>query len=273
MLATAVILFREVLEASLIIGILAAATRGLPHSRRWMTGGVIAGLIGAAFIAGFADIIGEMASGVGQDLFNAAILSLAVLMLAWHNIWMASHGAALAANTKSIGKSIRDGSSECSILLIIVGLAVLREGSESVLFLYGIAASTDGSQTSMLLGGVIGVLGGAALGYILYMGLLRIPLRWFFTATGVLVLLLAAGMASQAAHLLIQADMVPSLAAPLWDTSAALSESSVAGMLLQSLIGYDSRPAGMQVVFYLVALIVIASGMKWVGKPQRKVPA
>ena len=273
MLATAVILFREVLEASLIIGILAAATRELPHSQRWMTGGVVVGLIGAAIVAAFTDVIGELASGVGQDLFNAGILGLAVLMLAWHNIWMSSHGAALAANAKSVGKSINAGSSECSILLIIVGLAVLREGSESVLFLYGIAASTSSSQTSMLLGGLMGVLGGAALGYVLYKGLLRIPLRWFFTATGVLVLLLAAGMASQAAHFLIQADMVPSLAAPLWDTSAALSESSVVGMLLHSLIGYDSRPAGMQVAFYLVALIAIASGMKWIGKPQRKAQA
>ncbi|MFZ5502488.1 MAG: FTR1 family iron permease [Pseudomonadota bacterium] len=270
MLATAVIVFREVLEAALIIGILAAATRGLAHSKRWLAGGVIAGLLGAGMVAAFTDVIGSWASGVGQELFNAVILGIAVLMLAWHNIWMSSHGAALAASAKSVGQSIRDGASECSILLIIVGLAVLREGSETVLFLYGIAASSNSGQSSMMLGGLIGVLSGVSLGYILYAGLLRIPLRWFFTTTGILVLLLAAGMASQAAHFLIQADIIPSLAAPLWDTSALLSESSVPGMLLQSLMGYDSRPAGMQVIFYLLALIVIASGMKWAGKTQRK---
>lgn len=273
MLATAIIVFREVLEAALIIGILAAATRGLPHSKRWMAGGVIAGLLGAGIVAAFTDVIGELASGVGQDLFNAIVLGIAVLMLAWHNIWMSSHGAALAANAKSVGKSIRDGSSECSILFVIVGLAVLREGSESVLFLYGIAASNGSDQSAMLTGGLIGIFGGVVLGYILYKGLLRIPLRWFFTATGILVLLLAAGMASQAAHFLIQADILPSLTAPLWDTSTALSESSVPGMLLQGLIGYDSRPAGMQVAFYLIALIAIASGMKWAGKSRRKAQA
>ncbi len=266
MLATAVILFREVLEASLIIGILAAATRGLPHSQRWLAGGVIAGLLGAGIVAVFTDVIGELANGVGQDLFNAMVLGIAVMMLAWHNIWMTSHGAALAANAKSVGKSIRDGSSECSILLIIVGLAVLREGSESVLFLYGIAASNGSDQSSMLLGGMIGILGGIALGYILYKGLLRIPLRWFFTATGILVLLLAAGMASQAAHFLIQADLLPSLAAPFWDTSAILPESGLPGMLLHSLIGYDSRPAGMQIIFYVTALIAIFTGMQLVGR-------
>jgi high-affinity iron transporter len=270
MFATAIIVFREVLEAALIIGILAAATRGLPHRNSWLVGGVVIGLLGAGLVAFFIDVIGDWASGVGQELFNATVLGIAVFMLAWHNIWMASHGAALAKNAKSIGKSIQNGASECSILLVIVGLAVLREGSETVLFLYGIAASNTNGQSAMMLGGLIGVLGGVTLGFILYKGLLRIPLRWFFTATGILVLLLAAGMASQSAHFLIQADMITSLTEPLWDSSAILSESSVIGMLLHGLIGYDSRPAGMQVVFYLVAFFSIAAGMKWVGNPPRK---
>lgn len=119
----------------------------------------------------------------------------------------------------------------------------------------------------MLLGGVAGMLAGIALGYIVYAGLARVPMRWFFTATGILVLLLAAGMASQAAHFLIQADVLPSLASPLWDTSTSLPETSALGVLLSSLIGYDSRPAGMQIVFYLTALIVIYAGMKWAARP------
>jgi high-affinity iron transporter len=269
MLATAVIVFREVLEAALIIGILAAATHTIPYSRRWLAGGIVAGLLGAGVVAASTDAIGSLANGIGQELLNAIVLGIAVLMLAWHNIWMSSHGAALAAQAKSVGNDIRDGRSECSALLIIVGLAVLREGSETVLFLYGIAASGDGVHT-MMLGGIIGVLAGIALGYLIYTGLLRIPLRWFFAATGMLVLLLAAGMASQAAHFLIQADLLHSLTAPLWDTSAILPESGLPGMLLHSLVGYDSHPAGMQLVFYLVALIVIGTGMKLAARPRQQ---
>jgi high-affinity iron transporter len=269
MFATAIIVFREVLEASLIIGILAAATRSVPNSRRWLIAGLLTGLAGSGLVAAFTDVIGSLASGVGQEIFNSIVLGIAVLMLAWHNIWMSSHGAALAASAKSTGRNITNGTSECSILLVIVGLAVLREGSETVLFLYGIAASNDGGQNAMLLGGLIGILAGSAVGYLLYAGLLRVPLRWFFTATGILVLLLAAGMASQAAHFLIQADLLPSLAAPLWDTSAVLPESGLPGMLLHSLIGYDSRPAGMQIVFYLTALISIFIGMKLVSRPRQ----
>lgn len=270
MLATAIIIFREVLEAALIIGILAAATRNISGSRRWLVAGVLVGLIGSGMVAASTDVIGQLANGIGQEIFNAIVLGIAVTMLAWHNIWMSSHGAALAANASALGKDISDGRSESSALFLIVGLAVLREGSESVLFLYGIAASNEGGQSAMLLGGLFGVLGGSAVGYGIYAGLLRLPVRWFFTATGVLVLLLAASMASQAAHFLIQADLLPSLAAPLWDTTAVLSEQSALGMLLHTLIGYDSHPAGMQLVFYIAVLIIIGIGMRLAGKNRQK---
>ena len=269
MFGTVIIVFREVLEASIIIGIIAAATRDVANSRIWLFAGLLAGLSGAGVIAMFTDVIGGLASGLGQEIMNASVLGIAVLMLAWHNIWMSSHGAALAANARSVGSEIRDGSRACSVLFLIVGLAVLREGSETVLFLYGIAASENGGRSGMLLGGLIGMTLGVAVGYTIYAGLLRVSLRWFFSATSALVLMLAAGMASQAAYFLIQADMLPSLAAPLWDSSAMLPQNGLPGMLLHSLIGYDARPAGMQLVFFLTALLVITLGMKWAARSQR----
>jgi high-affinity iron transporter len=269
MFATAFIVFREILEAAIIVGILAAATRGIAGSRRWLAAGLLAGLTGSAVVATFTDVIGNLASGIGQELFNAIVLGLAVLMLAWHNIWMASHGAALAARAKSIGRSIGTGVAESSVLFVIVSLAVLREGSETVLFLYGISRSEGSEASMMMLGGLMGVIGGITVGYLMFAGLLRIPVRWFFAVTGILVLLLAAGMASQVAHNLIQADLLPSLAAPLWDTSVILPEDGVLGTLLHGLTGYDSRPAGMQIVFYLGALAAIVSGMKLAGGQHR----
>ena len=262
MFGTVVIVFREVLEAAILIGVVAAATRSVPGRNRWLIAGLLAGLSGAGLLAAFTDVIGALASGVGQELFNASVLVVAVLMLAWHNIWMASHGAELATGARAVCAAIRDGKRECSILLVVVGLAVLREGAETVLFLYGIAASEGSGGASMLAGGFAGLILGVVVGYTIYAGLLRVPMRWFFTATGLLVLLLAAGMASQAARFLIQADLLPSLVSPLWDTSATLPESSIPGMLLHSLIGYDARPAGMQMVFYAAVLAAIATGMK-----------
>jgi len=266
MLAATVIVFREVLEAALLIGIVAAATRTVPGRNRWLAAGMLAGLAGAGAVALGTARIAELAGGIGQELFNAAVLGIAVAMLAWHNLWMSSHGAALAADARSVGSAISGGRRECSVLLVVVGLAVLREGAETVLFLYGIAASEGGASLPMLAGGLAGIAAGVAVGYLLYAGLLRIPLRWLFAATGVLVLFLAAGMASQAARFLIQADVVPSLAAPLWDTSTLLPQTSIAGTLLHSLVGYEAQPAGMQILFYLVALVAIGSGMLWVQR-------
>jgi high-affinity iron transporter len=267
MFGTAVIVFREVLEAALIIGIVTAATRDVPGRSRWIVGGLLLGLLGSALVASLTGQISELANGVGQELFNAMILGVAVLMLAWHNIWMASHGKELATNAQKVGNAIHDGASECSVLLAVVGIAILREGSETVLFLYGIATSEQANTSSMLLGGAVGVVTGVAIGYALYKGLLRIPMRWFFTATSILVLLLAAGMASQAAQYLIQADLIPALISPLWDTSAILPEKSILGMLLHSLIGYDASPAAMQLVFYVITIVAIAAGMKWIDQP------
>jgi high-affinity iron transporter len=265
MLATAVIVFREILEAALIIGVVAAATRGVRGRGAWLFAGVGAGVVGAGIVALATGRISEMASGMGQELFNAAVLGIAVLMLAWHNVWMAAHGAALSKQARQVGIEVRDGGRARSALLILVALAVLREGSETVLFLYGIAASEGGASPAMLAGGLIGIGGGVVVGYALYRGLLRIPLRLFFGVTSALVLFLAAGLASQAARFLVQADILPSLATPAWDASSLLPQTSILGTLLHGLVGYEARPAGIQVVVYVSVLLAIAAGM-WMSR-------
>lgn len=263
MFGTALIVFREVLEAALIIGIVGAATRGIAGRSIYITSGVLMGLVGSITVAAAAEAIGQLAEGMGQELFNASVLGIAVVMLAWHNIWMSVHGREMAANAKRVGSDIRSGSKALSVVAIVISVAVLREGSETVLFLYGIALSGEHSASAMFTGATLGFAGGAIVGYLLFAGLLRIPIRWFFTATSILVLLLAAGMASQAARFLIQANVLPSLAAPLWDTSALVSNSSMVGKVLQGLVGYDAQPAGMQLAFYVTVVLVIWAGMAW----------
>ena len=273
MFSAAIIVFRESLEACLIISIMLAATRGVPARGRWVLGGVVAGLLGAALVASGMEAISNLADGMGQELFNVGILVVAIAMLAWHNIWMASHGRELARQISSTAKAVTTGSSERSVILVVIALAVLREGSETVLFLYGLAAGSPQGLRDSFAGGSIGLVSGALVSGLLYVGLLRIPVRWFFAATGALVLLMAASMASQASRLLIQADLLPSLGAPLWDTSAFLSQNTATGTILHGLIGYEAQPAGMQVLSYLLALVVIASGMAWAAKRSAKAPA
>lgn len=270
MFAAAIIVFRESLEAALIISVMAAATRGIPLRARWIVGGVLAGLFGAALVASSMEAISNWASGIGQELFQAGILALAVAMLAWHNIWMSVHGREMAQQISRTAREITQGSRERSVIFMVVALAVMREGSETVLFLYSIATGSEGGLRTTVLGGLSGMGAGVLVGGLLYAGLLRVPVRLFFGITGALVLLLAASMASQLARKLIQADLLPSLATPLWDTSAVLSQSSALGTLLHGLIGYDAQPSGMQLVFYVSALVAIGGGMAWVSKREQR---
>src|SRR5690242_4381484 len=138
MLATAIVVFREVIEAALIVAIVLGASRGIPGRGRWVAGGIGLGLAGAALVAVFADVINEAFSGNGQALLNAGILLAAVGMLAWHNIWMSSHGRSLAAEVREVGEAVQSGSRPLTALLIITLVAVMREGSEVVLFLWAI---------------------------------------------------------------------------------------------------------------------------------------
>jgi high-affinity iron transporter len=266
MLAIAIIVFREVLEASLVAGIVLAASRGVPGRGVWVTSGMAAGVLCAALVAGCAGAIASALNGVGQELFNAAILFIAVAMLGWHNIWMNRHGRELASAAATLGKAVLGRSRPLYALALVVGIAVLREGSEAVLFLYGIAIASGVSALSILGGGVLGLAGGAAIGALIYLGLVAIPLRRLFTVTNWLILLLAAGMASQGAAFLMQADLLPSLGNELWDTSSILSERSMLGVLLHVLIGYSAQPAGIQVVFYLATLLVIGTLMRVTGR-------
>lgn len=264
MLGSAIIVFRETLEAALIIGIVAVATRNLRGRNLWLAGGMVAGVLGSLLVALFTGRIADLAEGMGQELFNAGILVLAAVMLAWHNIWMARHGMQLAREAKQLGADVSSGNREMSALALVVGLAILREGSETALFLYGMLSGGGESPASVLAGGALGLALGCAAGVALYAGVLRVPARYFFSATSWLILLLAAAMASQAARFLVQADLLPSLASPLWNTSWLLDDQSLLGRLLHTLAGYDASPSGIQVLFYVATLALILTGMRLV---------
>ncbi|HWI26659.1 MAG TPA: FTR1 family protein [Stellaceae bacterium] len=266
MLATAIIVFREVLEASLIVGVVLAASEGVRGRGRWVATGIAAGILGAMLVAAFASEISGALHGNGQELFDAAVLFTAVCMLGWHNIWMGRHGRELAIEAGDVGKLVLAGTRPLYALAVVVGLAVLREGSELVLFLYGILAASAISPASFAGGLAVGLFAGVATGTALYLGLLRIPLRHLFTVTSWLILLLAAGMAAQGASFLVQADWLPALGTNLWDSSFLLSEQSIPGQVLHTLVGYVAQPAGIQVVFYLATILVIGSLMRLLGR-------
>jgi high-affinity iron transporter len=277
MLAALIIVFREVIEAGLIVGIVLAATQGVAKRSLWVALGIGAGVAGACLVAAFAGEISNLFEGYGQELFNAAILILAVVMLTWHNVWMAGHGKQMAREMRTMGAQVTAGQRTLTALAIVVGVAVLREGSEVVLFLYGVAAQGGLTTASVLTGGALGLVAGAAVSAAMFYGLLTIPAHRLFSVTGWLITLLAAGMASQAVLFIQNAGFLQVLMMPLWDTSWLLPEGGegvlgIVGRMLHTLIGYSDQPNGAQLIAYLSTIVAINVLMRVVNRP-RPTPA
>lgn len=261
MLASAIILFREAIEIAMILGIILVATRGLPGRGIWIAGGVLAGVAGAGLIAVFAEAIASSLEGMGQEYFNAAILFTAALFIGWTAIWIRKNARQMSAHFRQIGAEVSAGKLPLYTLSIIVGLAMLREGAEIVLFIYGMSLSGQ-TTASIVSGCVIGLTAGTCCGLLLYYGLLKIPARYMLRVTSGLLILLVAGLAAQGANYLSAAGMFSDFSATVWDSSWLLSDSSVLGKTLHSLIGYSAQPTQIQLAVYLGSLLVLM-GLIW----------
>ena len=277
MLGALIIVFREAIEAGIIVGIVLAVTKGVPGSRLSAGAGVIAGAVGAGLVAAFAGALASALNGVGQELFNAAILALAVCMLAWHNMWMASHGRELAADARRLGQEVSAGARSLAALAIVVAVAVMREGSEVALFLYGLVAAGGTTSRDLLVGSALGLAAGAALSAVTYFGLVTIPARRLFGVTTALITFLAAGLAAQSANFLQQAGLISALSETAWDSSAILSDTSLFGRVLHTLVGYSDQPSLLQVAVYAATLAAIFALTRAFaprpGQPRQPAPA
>jgi len=268
MLVSLIIVFREALEAGLIVGIVLAATEGVVGRGRWIAGGIAAGATGASLVAAFAAALSDAFEGAGQEVFTAAILCFAVVMLSWHILWMSHHARAMATELREVGQAVRLGQRSLAALAAVIAVAVMREGAEVVLFLYGIVVGSHTTALSLAAGGVAGLAAACLVSWLLYRGLVIIPLHRLFQLTNGLIALLAAGMAGQAASVLHGADLLPGWGEHLWDTSFILADDSFVGRSLHVLIGYSARPSGIQLAAYLATLLTLVVASRAIGRPR-----
>ena len=268
MFVSLIIVFREAMEAGLIVGIVLAATEGVAGRGRWIAGGITAGVVGASLVAMFAAALSNAFEGAGQEVFTAAILCFAVVMLSWHILWMSRHARAMATELREVGQAVRLGQRSLAALGAVVAVAVMREGSEVVLFLYGIVAASHTELVALTTGGVAGLALACATSWLLYRGLVIIPIHRLFQVTNGLIALLAAGMAGQAAAILHSADLLPGWGEQLWNTSFILADDSFLGRSLHALIGYSARPSGIQVAAWLATLAALVVISRTLSKPR-----
>jgi len=258
MFTAAVIVFREVFEIAIIVSVILAATRQVAYRSLWIASGIGIGLIAVGIVACFAGTVVGIATKLGEHVFHALVLFTAAALISVSVVWMQQHGKQMASQMRELSQSINAGHLPLYSLTTVVALAVLREGSEVVLFLYGIFMAGQATPLDLVFGTISGTLLGIFTGVVMYFGLIRVPMKQLFSVSGWLLALLAAGMAAKAAGHLVAANILPALLNPLWDTSAVLSQHSLIGRFLSILVGYQDHPAGIQVLFYVVTLALIS---------------
>jgi high-affinity iron transporter len=268
MLSTAIVIFREILEISLILSVIMAATRELEGRNKWVLFGILGGIFGAGLVAVFAEVIAGAAEGLGQELFNAVILLTAAVVIAGTALWMSKHAREMTAHLKHVSNSVIEGSMPLHSIAVVIALAILREGSEIILFVHGMMASGQ-DMASIAAGSAAGFAGGASLGFALYMGLVSISPKHVFGVTTWLLIFLCAGMAATAAQFLVSAGWFAGWEAQLWDTSSIISDGSIAGKTLHALFGYAAKPLLIQIIFYLTTIAVLLVAKKIINhKPK-----
>ena len=245
LLTSVVLVLREVLEAALLFSLLMALSKRLGISWRWVSVALIVGLLGAAIYGFNIDIVSEWFVGVGQEVVNAflqiVIYALLCLLATFAARYSRGFVVPEALLTMLMGAS--------------VALAIVREGAEIMIYLSAFVQLPD-QLTSVLAGSAIGAGIGVSVGAVFYYALLNLGRRAAIIIGAVLLTLVAAGMASQAAQLLIQADWLPSQY-PVWDSSWLIEEQTVTGQLLYALIGYEATPAPLQLFIYAAAILLM----------------
>ena len=260
MLQILIVVFREVLEIAIIVGILTAATKGIPNRARYILAGMALGVCGSLALALAMDEISSMLDGRGQEIFNGVILICAAILISWTVIWMQQHARSLSGEIKNLANSVKEGQKSMISLLIVVFLSILREGSEITLFSYGYYL-TGMTVSNIILGLVLGLILGTACGVALYFGMLKIFGRYFFKVTTWVLVFLACAICSKGVYYLVNAEVLPVIIEKVWDSSLILSQKSTFGNLLHIFIGYADRPTGMEVIAYILNFTILATGL------------
>lgn len=264
-----IVVFREAFEIALTLVLVLVGTQGLVHRSRWIMLGFTLGVVGSVVVGLCTGAISEAMEGMGQEFFRATILAVSALLIGYTVIWMQKHGAELAQNIKKTSGEVLSGKIPAYALTTIIGLTVLRDGAEVVLLSQGFFVA-GAATLPLIVGGLLGLLAGSLLGGAMYFGLVKVNAKIVFQITSVMLIFVAAGLASQAIGYLSAAGMLTSFATPLWDMSHVLSEESMIGEFLHMLFGYTSRPTLAQVVCYFGLSLLLFVGWYRAARPKTR---
>ena len=263
------IVWRESVEALLVVGILYTWLRATPEGKRglpYLWGGVAAGLARAVALALVLLGVSSWLSDEGQEWFQAIMSLAACALVVQMVVWMKKHGRTLKGELESGARASVANDSWWG-LLVLVAIAVAREGSETVVFLYGTVSAGEGGSDMLMLAvaGVAGFAVALLTFWLLQLGGKLITWRRFFFVTEILLLLLAGSLLVGGLDHLISLDVLPTLVDPVWDSSWLLSDSTGVGKVLADFAGYRALPALTSVLLWVAYWIIVWALLRWAG--------
>jgi high-affinity iron transporter len=269
MAASFLLVFREVLEAALVVGVILGylLKTGRRAMSRWVWIGVAAGV--AASVAG-AILFNRLAGGFegrAEQLLEGVTRIVGAVLLTTAIAWLARAAGRVeverAVETRLAGPA-RGG------LVLLAGVSVLREGIELVIFLAAARVGTGGGDVvGALAGALLGFAAAIALGVLVFTAAVRVNLRSFFGATNVLLVLFAAGLVAGSLHEFAEAGVLPPIVEHLWDVNLpALQEDGAIGGILKGLFGWNSAPSALELIGW-TAYLAAAGAVAFVRRAQR----
>lgn len=262
MFKIAVIIFRECLEIALLLGVIVAVTKPIKNSRNFIIAGVLGGVTASSIFAFFAKSLTQQLDGFGDEIFDASVILITSAIISWTCVWMQGYTKKLRRNIDELSNKISAGSASKMMLALVVATTVLREGAEILLYVYSVSSAENISINDYGYGLFIGALSGFLAGAIIYKGLIKFAGKYIFKISTILLILIAAGLAAEAAGILTSSGVIELYADQLWDTSWIISDSSITGKFLNIIVGYDSRPNGMQLIFYFATIAITMAMIK-----------
>ncbi len=252
-----IITLREGFEAALILGIVYTYLHKIGAERHYAyaTRGAGLGVLASVGLGAAVSLLSGPLLDLGPDLIGLAVIFTAVIVLTWHGYWMRRQARGVRGEVQQ-----RIDQAQATRRLWVIGLiaftGVFREGAETVLFLWGLTAqAASASGWASAAGAMLGLATATALGWVIFRGGKHISLPRFFAVTSGFLLLLAAGMFSTGVGKLEGLGLLPQ-SITLWDMSFVLSDQSLLGGFLYSLVGYRARPSVLEAGGYAAYLIV-----------------
>lgn len=270
MFKIALVVFRELIEISMILGIISAATKSIQNSMIYIVAGIMSGTIAASVVAFVVANLHSSLGGFGDELIDVGIIFITVVFVSITAIWVKNYSHKISSKMNDLSEKIEKGLASKIILISVVAFSIFREVTEIVLFISSIAAAHELQPLDYLLGFTLGLSGSVVVILAIYYGMNRIALKYLFKISFVLLTLIAASLASEAAGILTSIGFWDFYNEPLWDSSWLVSDYSILGKILKIMIGYNAQPNLLQVGFYTgtIALIYGSSKIK-LGKGEK----